>query len=197
VIPAQSFFFTGKISDLVQGVDSMAGKRQKPAEKLVDRRPSRTPAEISVMPERERKPPKAPAGLHPVARRAWRSFWTSPVSDIVDREADWEAICRWAYCLSERELLEEELREHPLVPGNRGGQIRNPLWPILKERELEVARFRELFGMTPLHRMRLGITYSEADDALARMEARRRNVAPVIVEVDGDQGGETKGSEHD
>jgi P27 family predicted phage terminase small subunit len=159
-------------------------KRQKPADKLQGHR--KGPATLEVVKSEQPKVPKVPKGLHPVARKAWKSFWTSPIAQVVDRDADWEAICRWAYCLSERELLEDELRAHPLVLGSQGQRVRNPLFDILKERTREIEKFREQFGLAPLHRMRLGITYNEADEALDRMNKRRQNFEPVMVEVTDD-----------
>lgn len=99
-------------------------------------------------------------------------------------DADAEALHRWAYCVSERELLEEQIRETPLLTGSTGQMVRNPLFDILKERTREIEKFREQFGMAPLHRMRLGISYSEADEALDRMQKRRKSFEPVMIEVD-------------
>lgn len=167
----------------------MPNKRQKPIETLQGHR--QKPRTLEVVRDRKQVVPKAPAGLHPVARKAWKSFWSSPVAQVVDMSADWEAICRWAYCLSERELLEDELRVKPLSRGSQGQYVKNPLWDILKERNREIEKFREQFGLAPLHRMRLGITYNEADEALDRMQKRRQSIEPVVMEVDDDRNRDT------
>lgn len=162
----------------------MANKRQKSPDTLQGHRARPQLVRLDAAPA---KPsiPTAPKNLHPVARRAWRQFWSSSLPQVLDIQADDEALRRWAYCLSEREKLEDELRERPFVLGSQGQSVRNPLWGVLKERTREVERFREQFGMSPLHRLRLGVALGEADDARDRMERRRRTVEPAIVEIGG------------
>jgi|SRR5690348_10495242 len=163
----------------------MANKRQKLPAQLQGHR--QKPSMIELAQPAKPILPRTPKGLHPVAQRAWRDFWSSPLAQVVDMDADAEALHRWAYCVSERELLEEQIREAPLLAGSTGQMVRNPLFDILKERTREIEKFREQFGMAPLHRMRLGITYSEADEALDRMQKRRKSFEPVMIEVDDER----------
>lgn len=159
----------------------MVNKRQKPPSMLQGHRPK---PDITVI-SRDEPPriiPKCPRGLHIVARKAWKDYWESPLPALLP--ADMEAIHRYVYAISERELLEEEIRGNPLVPGSQGQMVRNPLFDIMRERTREIEKFREQFGLTPLARMRLGIAYSEADEALDRMQKRRQNLGPVMVEVE-------------
>ena len=162
----------------------MAGKRQKPVAALQGHRAKPQPLVVHPASRGVATIPTAPKGLHPVAKKAWRLFWSSSLPQILDLQADDEAIRRWAYCLSEREKLEDQLRAEPLVLGSMGQSVRNPLFAVLGERTREVEKFREQFGMTPLHRMRLGITWDQADEARDRMERRRTApVEPSVVEV--------------
>ena len=160
----------------------MAGKRQKPAAQLQGHR--QKPATLELVPTAERIIPRAPSGLHQMARRAWKDFWSSPLAQVVDLAADAEAIRHWARCISERELLMDELKENPVVAGSMGQPTKNPLWDVVKEYNRQIEKFREQFGMSPLARMRLGVAYSEADEALDRMQKRRRTIEPVFVDVE-------------
>lgn len=165
----------------------MAGKRQKQPSDLQGHRAK--PETRALAPEGNagRRIPAAPKDWHPVAKKAWRQFWSSSLPQVLDVQADDEAIRRWGFCLSEREKLEVLLAKEPTVRGSTGQQVRNPLFDVLKERNREIERFRELFGMSPLHRMRLGITWDQADEARGRMERRRATALeePPVVEVGG------------
>jgi P27 family predicted phage terminase small subunit len=154
----------------------MANKRQKPRELLRNQRPERMTS-VVLLPQPDRKTPPAPAGLHPVAQRAWREFWASDVSYAVDLHADIGALKRWAHCLSERARFSELVAQSPLVKGSRDQLRRNPLMDHIAVLNSEIARFEDHFGMTPLARMRLGIASAGAEVGRMDVERRRATVA--------------------
>lgn len=172
----------------------MAGKRQKPSTQLQGHRPK--PDALELVRDEPRVIPPAPRGLHTVARKAWKDFFSSPLAQVIDMAADGEAIRHWARCISERELFMEELKDSPLARGSMGQLVKHPLWDVVKELNRQIEKYREQFGMSPLARLRLGVAYSEADEALARMERRRSQMAePVMVEIEYHSGKARSGNE--
>jgi P27 family predicted phage terminase small subunit len=153
----------------------MANKRQKPRELLRNQRPDRMTA-VTLLPQPDRKTPRTPAGLHPVAQHAWREFWASDVSYAVDLHADLGALKRWAHCISERARFSELVAHSPLVKGSRDQLRRNPLVDHIAVLNSEIARCEDHFGMTPLARMRLGIASAGAEVGRMAVERRRATV---------------------
>lgn len=146
-------------------------KRQKHPDALADRRPSRTGTRVTLAPIADRPVPSPPANLHPVAQQAWLAFFSSPISGAIDLNADWDAVCDWGYCLSQREELRAEIKRAPMVSGSTGQMVLNPLTARLNQIEKQINYYREHLGLTPLSRMRLGIAVGQAADALDSIES--------------------------
>lgn len=160
----------------------MAGARQKPPDQLTNRRGGRGRSLVVALDADRRVPrlPTAPKGEHwcRAARAVWREFWMSPVSAAVDEHADAERLRRWVTAIHERELLLEKVRDEGWVGpwGSHDQDVEHPSLSYVKHLDRELARFAEHFGLTPLSRFRLQITYSQAgqeEDKLARLQARR------------------------
>lgn len=154
----------------------MVGVRRKPPELLVNRRGGRGRKLVVVAPA-GRPVPKPPTGLAPHAREVWRKFWTSPVSAAVDVEADWEALTHWIACVDERDRLNELAVKQPLIPGSKHTKERphlvlNPLFRRIEALSDEIRRAEEAFGMTPLARFRLQLTFAEAGNSSMTLRQR-------------------------
>ncbi|GAB4333616.1 MAG: hypothetical protein Kow0010_20190 [Dehalococcoidia bacterium] len=154
----------------------MAGKRQKPPSELVYRRGGRVKPLAPVTPAHVTPP--APDGLGEHAVAVWSAFWASRVSGAVDLLADGEALRHWILCVDEREKLRAATLRAPLVKGSHEQLMLNPLFRRMRELNREIARAEEHFGMTPLARMRLGVTYLQEQAAKEDLEAKRERRRP-------------------
>lgn len=149
----------------------MAGKRQKPPSELVYRRGGRAKALVPVT--AANPAPRLPDELGDHAAAVWAAFWASKVSGAVDLDADGEALRHWIRCVDEREKLRGATARAPLVKGSHEQLMLNPLFRRIRELNREIARAEEHFGMTPLARMRLGVTYLQEQAAKEDLEAKR------------------------
>ena len=160
----------------------MSGQRQKAPVLLADRRAGRGRG-LVVAAQAPGKRPPAPPGLRSHARGVWRRFWASPVAAAVDADADHEALRHWIYAVDERERLSELTSAQPLIPGirhtkDRPHLILNPLFRRLRDLNREIARAEEHFGMTPLARLRLGVTFLQEQAAKEDLAAKRERRRP-------------------
>lgn len=141
----------------------MAGRRQKPRQALVDRRPER--GALVVLPARKKERPPAlprvnwPNGQswHPVARARWREMWSSDVARTWDRAGELSALGRYIRSLDRWLKYDELVLRSPMVKGSMGQLRENPLASRMAVLSGELRVFEEKFGLTPLDRMRLGI----------------------------------------
>ena len=159
----------------------MAGKRQKPPDELVYRHGGRVKPLVPVAPAH--LAPRLPDGLGDHAATVWAAFWASRVSGAVDLDADGEALRHWIRCVDEREKLRAATSRAPLVKGSHEQLMLNPLFRRLRDLNREIARAEEHFGMTPLARMRLGVTYLQEQAAKEDLEAKREQRRPHVIEA--------------
>jgi P27 family predicted phage terminase small subunit len=159
----------------------MAGKRYKHPDTLQGHR--QKPPMLSLVTPDKPDVPSAPRGLRTVAKAAWVSFWSSSISQVVDRDADMPALVNWAKNVSERERFRAILKTSPLVKGSTGQLVRNPLSGEIARLTAEINRAEEHFGMTPLSRMRLGIAVGEAHDILSDLTASLGSDEPEMVDL--------------
>ncbi len=66
----------------------------------------------------------------------------------------------------------------PLVKGSHEQVMLNPLFRRLRDLNREIARAEEHFGMTPLARLRLGVTYLREQAAKEDLDAKRARRQP-------------------
>lgn len=154
----------------------MAGKRQKPPGELVYRRGGRVKPLVSVAPAQ--LAPPLPDGLGGHTAAIWAAFWASRVSGAVDLEADSEALRHWILSVDEREKLRAATVRAPLVKGSHEQLMLNPLLRRIRDLNREIARAEEHFGMTPLARLRLGVTFLQEQAAKEDLEAKRERRRP-------------------
>jgi len=154
----------------------MAGKRQKPPDELVYRRGGRVKALVSVAPAH--LTPHSPDGLADHAATVWAAFWASRVSGAVDLDADDEALRHWILSVDEREKLRPATVRAPLVKGSHEQLMLNPLLRRIRDLNREIARAEEHFGMTPLARLRLGVTFLQEQAAKEELAAKRERRRP-------------------
>lgn len=150
----------------------MAGKLQKPRAALQNRQTGRRTAgtilEITSRDTPAPPMPRAPGGKWLKATRdLWSEFWASPIAGAVDRQSDAPRLFRWLVLWDEWGRALRSFRKHRLATGSTGQVVINPLGKYLLELERQLERTEERFGLSPLDRMRLGITFGEARRSLA------------------------------
>jgi hypothetical protein len=87
---------------------------------------------------------------------------------------------RWITYHDELFRLWREYRSRRIVEGSKGQPVVNPAFEAALKLEREIARVEERFGLTPLDRMRLGISFGEA----------RRSLADINEDLDDGDGEE-------
>jgi hypothetical protein len=137
----------------------MAGKAWKPRDQLVGHRRNPAPIHLLDLPTDWSIPP-CPEGLHPEGKRTWHLFWSSPICQLV-QPVDIPVIERYAVCIGERARLNEQLAATDGTPDKT-------IIRLLKLYTDEISRCEERFGIGPLPRMRLGLSYAQAEIALSK-----------------------------
>lgn len=159
----------------------MAGQRQKAPALLANTRGGRGRGLVVVPKTVERVPP-VPAGITSHGRKVWRRFWSSKVASAVDLDADMERLHHWIRCVDERAKLWPLLSASPLIQGSHRQLMVNPLMRRVRELTRDIERAEEAFGMTPLSRFRLQLTYADAGIGLDQLR-RRMQESPAIDDI--------------
>lgn len=94
------------------------------------------------------------------------------MSQAADPVADLHRVERWIRAIDEYERVLPVLTKTRLVKGSMGQVVLNPLAAYLDSIKAELARAETELGLTPLARLRLGITYG-----VARLTAEALNAA--------------------
>jgi P27 family predicted phage terminase small subunit len=121
--------------------------------------------ELGIVPsegEPERLIPKAPRGLLAASRAIWDGFWSSPVALAVDRQSDMHRVNRWITAVDEYERCMPVLRKTRLVKGSMGQPVLNPLASYLAQVEANLKAAESDLGLTPMARLKLGVTFGQA-----------------------------------
>jgi P27 family predicted phage terminase small subunit len=70
-----------------------------------------------------------------------------------------------------------------VVEGSQGQPRPNPLYKQVQEFQAEARQLEDRFGLSPMSRLRLGITFADAQASLDGLNAR---LAAKMSEVEGD-----------
>lgn len=120
--------------------------------------------------------PNAPTGLLASVRRTWADFWASPLAQNVVLPTDIPALERLWRLYDERERSSRAARRQRIVVGSQGQPVLHPLLRYVAELDAEIRQLEDRFGLTPLSRLRLGITQGQALESLN-----------AVLEADDDQ----------
>lgn len=123
-------------------------------------------------------PPAGVAEWNEPAITIWDAFWESKIAGAVDVHADAAQLSRWVEAIHRRaELIAKVDKEGWTGPwGAKGQDVEHPALSFVRHLDREIDRFAEHFGLTPLSRFRLQITFTEAkegEDRLTRLLERR------------------------
>jgi hypothetical protein len=143
----------------------MTNVRQKPIAALAFKRGGR--GNVPVLPPPPAKIPDAPEGLGEYGIEAWTDFWQTDVSGAVNMRRDGEHLREWARLVDARHELWavwEEVRSY---------RDKAALWRQIRDMSAEITRAEQIFGMTPLYKMRLTGALDQAEAAEQSIKTRR------------------------
>lgn len=149
----------------------MPGSPQKPAELRQGHPKTAASAAVTVRAD-ERPIPLPPRGLLKRSRQRWLDYWESRVAKAADPVVDLHRVERWIQAVDEYERVLPIFKKTRTVDGSTGQPVLNPLGAYLKSLQGEISRAETELGLTPMARLRLGITYGQA-----RMTAMELNKA--------------------
>ena len=153
---------------------------KKPAE-LRQRRG--TPDVGSVVVASGRQVPAAGVEWREATVERWLAFFGSPLASQVE-PSDEGAFRRLFKLYDEIDRLWEAIEETGrVVPGSQGQPRPNPLFKQVEAFQAEARQLEDRFGLSPLSRLRLGITFADAQASLDGLNAR---LAAKLAESDDD-----------
>lgn len=106
--------------------------------------------------------PEPPDGLLPETARIWTNFWESEMSAPVKLGVDEFRLNRWVRYVDAWHRAMEVFEQEPMVEGSQGQPRVNPIWKTIVELEKEIRATELEFGLTPLARSKLGISFGQA-----------------------------------
>lgn len=106
--------------------------------------------------------PPAPAGLLKPTRDRWEAYWRSAVSSAVDLNADFGLLERWIRSVDEWHRAYRDFRRERVTTGSTGQLVLSPLAKWLRQLESEIGRCEQQLGLTPISRLKLGLTAGQA-----------------------------------
>lgn len=119
----------------------------------------------------------APTPPHPESRkllvqtvRAWNEFWASDLSGLV-LTADRPALARLFRMYDLRERMERQLLKQPFVLGSTGQLVSHPAAKEIASLDGRIVALEDRFGITPLARLKLGVTFGQAAKSLEAINA--------------------------
>lgn len=111
--------------------------------------------------------PNPPAWLSTKNADFWRQYWSSDLALAADPKTDIQAIHRLFGLYDERDRLEKAYKAKPLIKGSMGQMRLNPLRGLISGCDAEILKLEDRFGLNPISRLRLGITFGEAAKTMA------------------------------
>ena len=113
----------------------------------------------------------------------WVHFWGSPLASQVE-PSDEGAFRRLFWIYDELDRLREAIEvTGRVVEGSQGQPRPNPLYKQVESFQAEARQLEDRFGLSPLSRLRLGITFADAQASLDGLNAR---LAAKVAESDDD-----------
>lgn len=105
--------------------------------------------------------PSPPTGLLKPSRDRWEAYWRSAVSSAVDLLADRGLVERWIRSVDEWERAYRDFRKSRITTGSTGQLVLSPLAKLIGQLEGEISRCEQQLGLTPVARLKLGLTANQ------------------------------------
>lgn len=117
-------------------------------------------------------PPPMPTGIRRRrSKRIWENFWGSELRRVVNETTDLPRLERWITAVDELDRVQATLRKARLVRGSTGQPVLNPLASYANDLERTIEKAEEAFGMTPKHRLGLGLDVANLARTAADLNA--------------------------
>lgn len=118
-----------------------------------------------------------PAAPHPDGKRllvqtvnAWKEFWESDLSGLV-LQADRPALARLFRMYDMRERLDRTYQKQPFSVGSTGQLVSHPAAKEIASLDSRILALEDRFGITPMARLKLGVTFGAAAKSLEAINA--------------------------
>lgn len=108
--------------------------------------------------------------------RAWEAFWSSELAQLADPVDCATALPRLFRMYDERERFERLVLETPMAVGSTGQPVVNPAAGQVASLDGRINALEDRFGITPMARLKLGITFGAA----------RRSLDDLADDIDDD-----------
>lgn len=143
-----------------------------PPKKPADRRQRRNTADVgtvvAIAPQQAgRLVAAADTDWSPEVAEAWSEFWSSPLAGVV-KETDLPALRRLFRYRELTAQAAEHFAAHPMSLGSMGQSVLSPWAQEMHRLEAEVQKLEDRFGLTPMSRLRLGVTFHEESSLASR-----------------------------
>lgn len=125
------------------------------------RAPKRPELGVVKVPPSDVVIPAAPAGLLKDSRTRWEAYWRSAVSSAVDLNADLGLVERWIRSVDEWHRAYRDFRKSRVTTGSTGQLVLSPLAKLISQLEGEISRCEQQLGLTPVARLKLGLTANQ------------------------------------
>ena len=134
--------------------------QRKPAER---RQRTNTPdiGIVRALPSAAPMVPKPEPHWRPGVVEGWNDYWSSPMAGQVMKPTDAPALKRlfeWRHRLL---IALDAFDAEPIVTGSTGQPTMSPWAQEVHRLEAEVGKLEDKFGLTPLARLKLGVTFEE------------------------------------
>lgn len=110
--------------------------------------------------------PDPPREWLKATREQWATFWVSPVAQLV-LPVDTPSVERLFSMYDMRARAERVYRKAPVVSGSMGQQVLSPMAGEIHALDKTITTLEDRLGITPLARLKLGVKFGEAKQALA------------------------------
>jgi len=152
--------------------------------KAADRRQGHGAQDVGVVSRGVSRPvPAADGAWREATVERWAAFWSSPLASQVE-SSDEGAFRRLFKLYDEIDRLWEAVdATGRIVEGSQGQPRPNPLFKQVQEFQAEARQLEDRFGLSPMARLRLGITFADAQASLDGLNLR---LAAKVAESDDD-----------
>lgn len=147
---------------------------KKPAERRQRRNKGVDVGKVSQLPVRVAAQLMPPADLEwpDDVQASWAEFWSSPLADPkVLRSTDVPALRRLFELRAKLARAHEEFDAAPIIRGSMGQDTMSPWAAEVHRLEAAIGKLEDRFGLTPLARLRLGVTFEEGVSLASRNAA--------------------------
>lgn len=170
---------------------------KKPAARRQRRNTSDVGSVVAIAPQQAgRLAAAADPGWSAEVAESWSEFWSSPLAGVL-KETDLPALRR---LFRYRDLLgqaRDRFLAEPESVGSMGQLVLSPWAQEMHRLEAEVQKLEDRFGLTPLSRLRLGVTFHEESSLASRnaqlLEEFRSQQAAAAADVRPARGGVDRG----